>query len=154
MCETNAWLHFRNPAGLVLSCRRSTRNELDPGSILDVSALLEFKGTPTILPKGLADAADKAEVFSSDNSDGNVVRVQLRPGKLKITGRGGCGWYQELKDVRYDGEPVDFLIDPKLLVTITNQHNDCEITEDRLKVDGKRFVYVTCLGKGKSQDDD
>ena len=154
ICETGAWLHFRNPAGLVLSCRRSTRNELDPGSLLDVSKLLDFSGTPTALPKGLADAADKAEVFSTENSDGNVVRVQLKTGKLKISGRGNSGWYEELKDVKYKGDPLDFLIDPKLLAEITSQHNDCEITEDRLKVDGKRFVYVTCLGKGSSKDAD
>ena len=150
VCETGAWLHFRNSAGLVLSCRRYTKNELDPGSMLDVGKILDFKGEPTTLPKGLADAAEKAEIFSQENSDGNLVRVELKAGKLRVTGRGVSGWYQETKDVKYTGRPLVFMVDPKLLVTITNSHNDCQITPTRLKVDNKKFVYVTCLGEPDS----
>lgn len=151
IAETEAWLHFRNPAGLVLSCRRYTKNELDPGSMLDVSAILDFKGEPTILPKGLADAAEKAEIFSAENSDGNLVKVELRAGKLRITGRGVSGWYREMKSVHYDGRALSFLIDPKLLVEITSRHNECQITKTRLKVDSSKFVYVSCLGDEKDE---
>lgn len=144
--ETDAWLHFRNPAGLVLSCRRYTRNELDPGSMLDIDKVIDFTGEPTILPKGLAEAAEKAEIFSQENSDGNYVRVELRAGKLRLTGRGVSGWYQEVKDVKYKGADIVFMVEPKLLVAITNEYNDCQITDRRLKVDNKKFVYVTALG--------
>lgn len=144
--ESPSWLHFKNPAGLVLSCRRYMRDELDAAGMLNVSDILKFTGEKTILPKGLADAAEKAEIFSSDNSDENLVTVDLKRGKLRITGRGVSGWYQETKSVKYDGRSLTFRIDPKLLGEITNRHNECEITKERLKVDSKKFVYVTCLG--------
>jgi len=144
--ESPAWLHFRNPTGLVLSCRRYLWDELDAAGRLDVSDILKTKGERTILPKGLADAASKAEIFSSDNSDENLVQVELKSGKLRITGRGTSGWYRETKSVKYEGRPLSFRIDPKLLAEITEKHNECEITPSRLKVDNKKFVYVTCLG--------
>lgn len=146
IAESGSWLHFRNPSGLVLSCRRYSKNEVDPGSILDVDSILKCDGEPALLPKGLASAAEKAEIFSSENSDGNLVKVELRPGKLRVTGRGVSGWYRETKDVKYNGRAFTFLVDPKLLVSITNQFNECLVSKTRLKVDNKKFVYVTCLG--------
>lgn len=146
IAETEAWLHFRNPGGLVMSCRRFELSELDPTSMLDVSTILDVDGKRAILPKGLVEATDRAEVFSAENSDGNLVQVDLRPGKLRVTGRGVSGWFQEVKTLKYEGPSLKFLIDPKLLVEIVTKHNECQITTNRLKVDGKRFTYVTCLG--------
>lgn len=146
ICETGSWLHFRNPTGLVLSCRRHQLDEVDPGALLDVGSLLKVTGEPTVLPKGLVEAAEKAEVFSAENSEGNHVSIDLKAGKLRVTGRGVSGWYQETKAVQYEGGDLSFMIDPQLLTEITKQHNKCEITKDRLKVKGGSFTYVTCLG--------
>jgi hypothetical protein len=137
--ETESWIHFRNPSGLVFSCRRHL--ETYP----DLEGFLAVQGEPTVLPKGLAEAVDKAEVFSSENADRNQIQVDLRPGKMRVTGRSTAGWYQEVKKLKYNGAPLRFLIAPKLLVEITKRHTDCEIAKEHLKVDGGRFVYVTCL---------
>lgn len=139
--ETEAWVHFRNPAGLTLSCRRWVEE------YPDLNPILKFTGSPATLPKGLGDAADKAEIFSSENADNNQVQVELRPGKLRIKGVGVSGWYSEVKKLKYDGDPLEFQIAPKLLIDITNRHNDCEISPERLKVDGGKWTYVTCLSK-------
>ncbi len=141
--ETESWMHFRNPAGLVLSCRRYAEE------YSDVSKFLKVKGEPITLPKGLADAADKAEVFSSENTEveDNQVLVDLRPGKLRITGRGVSGWYTENRKLKYNGPALSFQIAPKLLIELTQRHNECEISSTALKVDGGKFVYVTCLGE-------
>jgi len=141
--ETRTWLHFRNPTGLVLSVRREVLEfeELD--------GILEMEGTPTTLPGGLAEAVEKAEIFSSENSDNNVVLVSLKAGQLSLKGIGASGWYEERKDVKWDGDPLTFSMAPKLLLEVSGRTNDCSIAPGRLKIDGGKFIYVTCLGKAE-----
>lgn len=144
---TQAWMHFKNPNGLTLSCRRYMEEFPDLGKMLEVS------GSPTTLPGGLAEAVQKAEIFSADNPDDNKVVVELRQGKMRILGQGSHGWFTETKNLKYDGEPMKFCIAPKLLVDISNRHNDCEMTSTRLKVNGGKFVYVSCLSKVAEKED-
>lgn len=139
-CETDNWLHFRNANGLTLSCRRYKED------YPDLKDLLKFDGHKITLPKGLADAADKAKVFTNETSDDSQVLIELRSGKLRVKGTGGGGWYQEVKKLTYDGPDMAFMIAPDLLIEITKRHNDAEITEGRLKVDGGKWRYVTSLG--------
>ena len=132
VAETETWIHFRNPAGL---------------SYRDLSPVLDTEGTPTTLPGGLAEAVEKAEIFSGENADNNVVIVELKKGQLRLKGIGASGWYEERKTVKWDDDPLAFSIAPKLLADITTRANDCYITHNRLKIDGGKFVYVTALGK-------
>lgn len=141
--ETETWMHFKNPAGLVLSCRRYAETDGYP----DMGPILKMKGHPITIPKGLGDAADRASVFSSETMDENQVLVELRPGKLRVRGTGATGWFQETKKVKYDGPGFAFCINPSLLIDITKRHNDAEITEGKMKVDGGKWRYVTCLSK-------
>jgi hypothetical protein len=142
MAETEQWIHFQNPSGLIVSCRRDVQDYESLDSILS-----QENAHPITLPKGLAEASDRAEIFSSENVDENEVVVELRPGKLRVMGQGVSGWYKEVKTIKYDGDPVEFLISPKLLIEITKQHNDCTISADKLRVDTGKFVYVAALGK-------
>jgi len=137
--ESDNWLHFRNPGGLIISCRRFMEE------YPDLNPLLKVDGSKAALPKGLADASDKAEIFSSENTENNRVRVDIKSGKIRIRGEGIHGFYQEIKKVKYNGPPLTFGISPKLLKEITKKHNECIINETRLKVDGGKFVYVSCL---------
>jgi hypothetical protein len=141
--ETKHWIHFRNADGLVLSCR----HWVDDYPSKDISKVLKVDGDPLTLPKGLKEAAEKAEVFSSENTDDSHLVVSLKKGKFKITGRGTSGWFTEVKESKYTGQSFQFTIPPKLLVKLVQQHNDCLVSEGRLKVKGGKFVYVTVLGK-------
>lgn len=141
--EGKTWVHYRNPAGLVVSVRREKLDFVETDPILDVT------GTLTTLPGGLSEAVEKAEIFSGENSENNVVIVELKPGQLRLRGIGASGWYEERKDVKWDGEAMAFNIAPKLLADITARTNDCYLAPGRLKIDGGKFIYVTCLGKVK-----
>jgi hypothetical protein len=136
-----AWVHFRNPSGLILSCRRHVDD------YPDLAPLLKVKGTPTTLPKGLSEACANAEVFSSENTDRNVIVVELRSGKLRVKGTGALGWYSEVKKLKYSGPALKFMVDPQLLAELVKKYNDCEITGERLKVDGGAYTYVSWLFK-------
>ncbi len=138
--ETKTWLHFRNPTGLTLAVRREL------GDFESLDAFIETDGVRCTLPGGLAEAVDKAEIFSAESSENNIVTIELKPGQLRLRGMGATGWYEERKDVKWDNEPMSFNMAPKLLVDITTRTNDCFIAPGRLKIDGGKFTYVTCLG--------
>lgn len=143
--ETETWIHFRNPTGLVFSCRR------DVQSYEDLDAILVVDGEPITLPKGLAEASEMAEIFSSENPEENEVEVQIQPNRLRVIGRGASGWFQEYKKIKYAGDPISFLIAPKLLSELVKRYSECTITETKLKVETGKFTYVAALGKTNSE---
>lgn len=139
MALTGAWIHFRNAAGLQLSCRRF----LD--KYMDLSPFMDRTGAAKIsLPGSLEEIVSKAEIFSGDNKISNHMHVELRAGKLSIKGEGPQGWYEERRDVAYDGPAVAFLVAPKMLLSISKKSNDCCIRPGRLFVDSGKFFYATC----------
>ncbi len=143
LAETDSWIHFRASSGLTLSCRRYIEDFPDLTDILKLDA----DAKPMSMPKGLGEAADKAQIFSSENTEANHVLVELQAGKLRVRGQGVSGWYTETKKLKYDGESMSFLISPQLLMDLVKRHNECQIAPERLKVQGDKYVYVSCLSK-------
>ncbi len=139
MAHTDSWLHFRNPAGLVLSCRRN--EEQYP----DLSGILGAKGTKITLPKGLEEAVVKAEVFAKDEIGDSFVTVNLTKGRLTLEGRGASGWYQERKKISYSGEPLKFMVSPVLLVELSKRANECMVCENCVKIDTGKFTYISSI---------
>lgn len=141
VAETETWIHFRNSNGLVISCRRY--EEEYP----ELTAMLKVKGSEVKLSKGLADAADRASVFSIQDGNDTVIIVELLPGKIRIKGIGTHGRFQEALKSAYKGEPISFQISSDLLISIAKNHNECVISDGRLKIVVGKFEYVTCLGE-------
>lgn len=143
VCESDSWMHFRNPTGVVLSIRRGIED------YPEISHMFKCKGVPITLPKGLGDAADRASVFSSDTTDENLnqVIVELTPDTVRVTGVGVRGKYTEKRAIKYSGPSFSFRIAPELLIELTKRHNEAEIQEGRIKVDGGHWRYVSALGK-------
>jgi hypothetical protein len=137
--ESEAWLHFRNADGLVLSMRRYMLE------YQDLSKVLAVKGSPITLPKGLGEVVEKASIFSAENSEDNLIKVELRSGRMRVKGTGVSGWYQEVKKLVYDGPEMSFYIAPGLLVEITEKQTEAEVAVDRLKVEGPKWTFVTAL---------
>lgn len=143
--ETESWLHFKNDTGLVLSVRRYLGG---PEEFPDLREAVRSEGTVAVLPKGLVDAADKANIFSGEMGDNNRVLVELTPGRLKIEGRGVTGWYRETKAVKWEGEGVTFLISPQLLGDLVKRHTEIKVGEGKLIVNGGGpYTYVAAMGK-------
>lgn len=139
--ETQSWMHFRNKGTkMVFSCRRYIEE------FPDLSDFLHVEGSQLQLPKGIGDAVDKAEIFSSENNEKNEVKVEIRKGVMRMKGEGPSGWYQEIKKLRYSGKALEFYISPKLLVQIANRANECIVSEDRLKIEAGNAIYVASLG--------
>ena len=137
--ETPSWIHFRNENGLVLSCRRYLED------FPDLSRFLSTDDTsPVTLPGGLAEMVAAAEIFSSENSAGNAIAVDLRADRIVFEGEGASGWYKEMKKISYSGIPIRFMIAPKLLLEISKKSNSCGVAPGRLCITSSKFFYPTC----------
>ncbi len=147
--ETDAWLHFRNESNLVLSVRRYLGGA---DEFPDLGKAIRGEGTKVQLPKGLVEAAERANVFSSEGGDNNRVMIELRPGKLKIEGRGVSGWYREAKRIKWAEDSVSFLIAPSLLSDLVKRHTEVSIGKGKLIVNGGPYVYVAALGKPEAEE--
>ena len=143
---TKSWIHFRNQAGLIFSCRRYTEN------YPSLDKIISSEGHPIVIPKGLAEASDRAAVFAQDKSGDPLVTVSISNGVIRLKGEGLSGWYREVKKTSYEGPPIEFVIAPELLKHISERYSDAQIGEDRLKVVGGGWEYVTVLGQKKDEE--
>jgi DNA polymerase III sliding clamp (beta) subunit (PCNA family) len=146
MCETGNWLHFRSASKAVMSIHRYVAEAAD---YQNLDQFLKIRGQEIQLPDGLKEAAERANIISSTNAEGNLVTVELTGKVLRIVGDSDAGRYEEVKRVTdYKGPAMRFRIAPGLLVGITNKKQRCEISEsNRLRMKTKNFTYVACLRK-------
>lgn len=139
--ETGSWLHFKNPAGLVVSVRRYVEE------YPSLKEHLQVEGTSAELPKGLASAIDVAKIFSKENADSDLLQIKLEPGIITVTGIGVSGEFTERKKLKYEGRSMKFTIPPEILTEIASKYNECMVTPTRLKVGSGKWTYVTTLGQ-------
>jgi len=144
MAESENWVHFRNKAGFILSCRRF----VDHYDSEIITRTIQGEGTKIALPKQLKDACDLANVFSQQNAEYNMVQVDLKPGspgKVKVTGKGLTGKASKTLSANWSGNPMSFLIPPAVLSEVATRYNEVQINDDILKVDGGSYVYASML---------
>lgn len=144
---TKSWIHFKNQQGLIFSCRRYSED------YPSLDKLIAFKGHPIVIPKGLADASDRAAIFAMDKAGDPLMTVTIKEGRIRIKGEGLSGWYKEEKRVNYEGPPMEFLIAPELLKHISANYSDAQLTDNKLKVVGGGWEYVTVLGQKQDEEE-
>lgn len=144
---TETWVHWKNKAGLIYSAHRYVED------YLKLDKLFEFRGTPASLPKGMDQASKLAEIFSGEDLDDPNVEVRLRDGGVTVRGYGNNGWAEEDMEVAYHGENLAFKISPKLLCTIVERHNNCQVSETRLRAEGENWEYLVGLEVVSSKEE-
>ena len=143
---TKSWIHFKNHEGLVLSCR-AYREDYP-----DLEKMMKVEGSSIVIPKGLKEAAECAAVFGVDRAGEAQVMVTLRDGKVRIRGEGITGFYEELKQVAYDGPPLQFVIAPDLLKHISEKYKEATLSDSKLMAKGGSWTYITVLGKVEGKE--
>lgn len=146
--EGENWVHFRNAAGVSISCRRYMEDYESLDEIVKVD------GSEITLPDGLETAADIARVFSRDNSENDKIELCLDKNRLSIVGEGQNGKYREVKRIDYKGERLKFRISPTMLKSVLARSLQCHISEERLWIDAGKFVYVTVLEPKAEEEPD
>lgn len=143
--ETENWVHFRNEKGAVLSTLRHSEGHIE--EYMDLSELANFKGKKIRLPSGLAEAAKRAEVFSVENTDDNLILIEVRPQKLRVRGQGITGKHSETKRIKYQGPSFRFLASPQLIANIAMKYRNCLVSERKIKIEGEegKWIYAAVL---------
>lgn len=145
--ETDAWVHFRNKS-LRLSCPRFV------GDYPNLKPLFEADDPAKIkLPKKLDQAADRAMLFSQENSDDDQITLVLTSREVLVVGEGVTGEHTERLKMKYRGPDMQFRIGPKLLMEISKRHTEASIAEDKLIVDGGSWKYSVALTVPKDKDE-
>lgn len=140
--ETENWVHFRGPSGLVYSCRRWLED------YPDLQPYFETEGKSIELPKGLERVIDCANEFSQELADANRVQVEIKKGRVIVTGFGITGRYVEKVEASsYKGREYAFLISPNLLTNIVKKSQTVQITDNELIVQGEDWKYLAVLVK-------
>jgi len=142
LSETETWLHFKNHDGAILSLKKHLGFDFkDVGTVLAGAG----KGEKVSLPKGIKEAVEMAQIMASDNQEDGMVRVDLRPGEVVITGEGMKGEAIEPRKISYKGKDLSFYITSKILIMIVDKFPDCVVSNGKLKAEVGNFEFCTCL---------
>lgn len=150
---TKSWVHFKNPEGLVYSCRKYD------DEYPDLTPHLKADGEDLPLPGGLIEAVTKAQIFVQE-AESDKVKVEIKNGKIVVSGRGVQGWFRETMRTSYAGRPLTFLISAVMLTEIAKKHKTVQITDGKLTVRGENgkkrlpsFTYAACLSEEEEAED-
>lgn len=137
------WLHFKNSVGLIYSVLR-----FDDQFPATIGAYKEAKADANnmVIPRGLTKAIEEAQISSSEDADDDSIMLELKPGAVRITGRGATSWKKKRLKLKYNGPPIQFMISPKLLAKISAKHNQCQINKQWIRVNGGPWTFISCLG--------
>lgn len=140
---TKSWVHFKNDLGLRMSIRKDAAGT---HKFPALDKYIAFTGKDIVLPKSLSEACDRAEVFSAEDAETNMVKVEIVSGRsMTLTGEGSLGWYKERKKIDYKGPDLLFMISPVLLAALVQEGHPCRVDGQRLVMEGANFSYVVAL---------
>lgn len=137
-CETDAWMHYRNRLVTVSLLK-------DAVAFPPMGPLWSLTGEPVELPKGGAEVTKLGQVFTSDDRENNRVTVKLTARNMHVRGDGALGYSACDVECEYQGPPVQFRIDPEVLLHLIRTHNQCELLPGKLLVRGDTWMLVNVL---------
>lgn len=138
--HTKEWTHFLCEGGVHFSYRRMAE------TFPDVKPLLDVKGIKLSFPETTSGIIEIAGVFSkTDIAIDEYIEVAVKNNKIMIHGCGEIGWYKEQAKCKYSGKPFHFLIQPRFLVEMLAHTNEATVSDSRIKMQGKKFIYVAAL---------
>lgn len=134
------WLHLQRKGGHRVSLRCSS------GDYPNVSTLLELGDARKVrLPGNLSDILSRASVMQ-DSTDA-LVSIKITRGELVLRSRKDTGWYQESREIKYDGEPFSFDVNPEFLEEVLAKTRTVKVSKSRMKIEAGEVVFVVALDK-------
>jgi hypothetical protein len=136
--ETAGWLHFRS-GEFRMSCQRQV------DKYPDLDDVFVKKGRKVLLPASLPEVVERCEKFTEDDKENNLLLVELRPGWMRLNGRGAAGDGDGFRPCDYEGPPVAFQMSPKILKGLSDKGGEAFVADDKLMIDGGRWSFVVGL---------
>jgi hypothetical protein len=136
--ETDNWLHLKTYSGLQVSMRRYS------GDYPDLNPIFKEDSVATLaLPPSLLDSIQKASAFFADTGDGKQAQFRLKDNKLMVRAQNEIGWYEEIRDVQYEGPARSFGMNPKYVQTLLKYDYPIGLTPNALRIRGENFAYMS-----------
>jgi hypothetical protein len=134
--HTDAWLHFRSPAGLRVSVRKYAR-EFYP----DFTSFLQVRGPRIKLPKQLLARVQAAGTFSGEKE---LVSITLAQGKLTILGRDAVGEHREVVKTS-SPEDITFSVPYRRFLDLITRYGECEVGKGFLRAGNEKHTYLMAV---------
>jgi len=147
VCVHDSWVHLRTEDGLIFSARAFE------AEYPDITPFLRGPGEEAkgrlILPRKIVDMIERSSVFfsSTDSKFDREIEVEVEKGKFILKGKSEAGWSEEEANVRYEGVPVSFRINPDFLSEISNEIRECVVGERTILFEGDNWTHVIALRK-------
>lgn len=136
---TNGWVHFHTEDELIFSSRTYA------GDFPDVDEYLEVEGEDLQFPNAILEMLDTARVFTADATADEFINIVVENKKMTVKGEGEFGWFEEVTNCRYNGDRIEFGVDPAFLVDILKDLKKCVVGENTLLFQGENFDHVVSL---------
>ncbi len=137
---SESWAHFRTEGNAIISCR--IYNDKFP----DVTKHMKVKGAQIILPKTIKDIIDRASVFSKrDHFLDEKLLVTIAENRITIKSESDTGKYEEQANLKYDKDPLSFLITPYILQNIIMRTQKCIVGQDKIRFEDSGWEYICML---------
>lgn len=140
--EDKKWIHFKNEKETVISCRLGEFEEEYP----DLEKYVTVEGIQIKFPDSTREIIDKAWVFAKrDNQFDEEIKINIENKRMIISSHSETGRFSEKMFINHEGNSVEFLITPYLLMDILKETNECVLAENAIKFEGEGWQYASVL---------
>lgn len=137
----DTWAHFKTKEDVLLSCRLYNEEYVDLSEFIP-----EEEGEAIQFPEQLAEALDRADVFSKDSvSMEKIIKVSIKKKKMEIFAANESGWIKEKDKVKYSGPELSFSINIDFLRDILKMTNEISVVEDTLMIKDQQSIHLVKL---------
>ena len=135
------WVHFRTAAKQIISVRCS--HELYHN---DMEKIMRVNGSAITFPRNLAEILSRASVMM-DTDDRPQISIELSKNKIKVESRKDNGWYRESKKTKYDGVPLNLLVNPASLLAMLKRTRLAEVDSSgcKMKITADNIQFMIAL---------
>lgn len=139
--DNGSWLHFKNEDDVIFSCR--TIAEEYPDVDAHFEPVEDFVNIE--LPKELNEIISRVKILSSKSElNTNMINIKIANNEMLISSTNDIGHIEEPIEVDYDGEEIEFLVDPDMLNQILPHVESITIGEN-LYFNGEKFDHIIAL---------
>ncbi len=139
------WLYFRNSSEVTMAFRITlVKDYYDLQDIIDSN----LEGEEIQLPDKIVDALEKAEIFLTNQFEGDrFVKITTKKGQLIIEGKGIGGKHVSKMKVDFEGS-VNFEINPRAMIEMMINGNTLILNEDSLVMETDNAILMSSLMVG------
>lgn len=147
----NGWASFNTSFNaindVIFSSRIFEIEEPEPGeeeTFAKIERVVrDVKGVEIVLPTLLGEVLDRAGVFAKEeHSFAETAILTLTKNKLTVSSHMEMGRFGEHLDIKYNGRPLSFNINPVFLKEIARKTRKCIVGERMIKFAGEDWEHI------------